>query len=427
MHESFLHYVWQMQYFDKQNLRTCDGETIEIFNPGTLNGNAGPDFSNARIKIGTIAWVGSVEVHINSSMWFEHHHETDKAYENVVLHLVWKHDTEIFRRDGTCLPTLEIGGRVDPTLVRKYRQLLNSSFSIPCKRSFPTVNEIVRLSMLDRAVLQRLERKAAEVVSLYEQNQNDWEETFYQLLARNFGFKINADPFYHLARALPQKILRKHGDRLGQVEALLFGQAGFLDRNKGDEYYLKLKREHQLLAHKYAIVQKKMSGSQWKFLRLRPANFPSLRLAQFAALISGHQHIFSEVLAAENLKQLQVIFSVKPSPYWLDHYQFGKMSSKTIHEFGQDSIENVIINTVSTVLTAFGKRNDDQEYVDRAMKILSEVPAEENRIIRSWQDIGMVARSSFDSQGLIELYNNFCQRNSCLNCNIGASLVRPAR
>jgi hypothetical protein len=427
MHESFIHYLWQMQYFDKQELKTTDGETIEVFTPGTLNADAGPDFSNARVKIGGISWVGTVEVHINSSMWFEHRHDVDGAYDNVILHVVWKHDSEIVRADNTRIPTLEIGNRVDPMLLKSYRQLASSSFAIPCKRSLPAVSDIVRLSMLDKALLLRLERKAAEVLTLYRQNDNDWDETFYQLLARNFGFKLNAEPFFHLARSLPQKLLRKHGDQPEQVEALLFGQAGYLEKSKGDDYYLRLKREHRTLAHKYSILETRMSRSQWKFLRLRPANFPTLRLAQFAALIQARQNIFSEVIASESLKSFVGIFSVPPSSYWFDHYQFGKRSTRATHEFGVSSIENLLINTVCPVMAAFGRHNDNQDHVDRAIQLLQEISPEENRITRSWTDIGLVARSSFDSQALIELYNNFCQRNNCLNCNIGASLVRPAK
>jgi hypothetical protein len=264
-------------------------------------------------------------------------------------------------------------------------------------------------------------------MALYRQNDNDWDETFYQLLARNFGFKINAEPFFHLAKSLPQKLLRKHGDKPEQIEALLFGQAGYLDKSKGDDYYLHLRREHRALAHKYSILETRMSRSQWKFLRLRPANFPSLRLAQFAALMQARQNIFSEVIASESLKAFFSIFSVPPSPYWFDHYQFGKKSTRAAHEFGVSSIENVVINTICPVITAFGRHNDNQDYIDRAMRILQEISPEQNRITRSWTDIGLVARSSFDSQALIELYNNFCQRNNCLNCNIGASLVRPAK
>lgn len=427
MHESFLHYLWQMQYFDKSNLLTTAGESVQIFNQGNANTNAGPDFSNARVRIGSIDWIGSVEVHVNSSMWFEHHHEEDCAYDNVILHLVWKHDKDVIRTDGTILPTLEIRDRVEESLVRKYRQLAGSAFSIPCKRSLLEVNEVIRLSMLDKALLQRLERKASEVTHLYQQNENDWEETWYQLLARNFGFKINADPFFRLAKLLPYKILRRHADKPEQIEALLFGQGGFLDRTKGDSYYLMLRREHKMLAHKYGIVQNKMSRSQWKFLRLRPANFPSLRIAQFSALINSGNCSFSKITSAQILADLKSVLTVMPTAYWRNHYQFGKKSTAACHEIGESSVESIIINSVAPLLAAYGRHHDRQDFIDRAMKILQQVPPEGNRITRTWRDIGLVAGSAFDSQALIELYNNFCQQNNCLNCNIGAALIRPAR
>ena len=426
MQESFLHYLWQMQYFNKKELQTTDGETIEIFNPGILNTDAGPDFLNARVKIGPIAWVGSVEIHLHSSGWLDHHHDQDRSYDNVILHVVWQHDKVIARNDKTPLSTLELRDRVDEALINTYRRLINSSFSIPCQRSLPGVDHLTKLSMLEKALMQRLERKAEEVQTLYKQNRNNWEETFYQLLARNFGFKINAEPFFQLARLLPLKLLLKQADKQEQVEAMLFGQAGFLDASKGDDYYLKLRREHGLLAQKYSLLQNKMSKAQWRFLRLRPANFPSLRLAQLGSILHHRQNIFSAVLECEDVKSLIQLFTVPPSSYWLSHYQFTKKAKSAEHELGRSSIENIIINTVVPVWAAYGKLSDEQSYVDRAVQVLQQLPEEENKITRSWKNIGMTTQTAFDSQALIELYNSFCQQKSCLNCAIGASLMRPS-
>ncbi len=425
MQESFLHYVWQMQYFDKRLLQTIDNEEIEIYSAGIHNTNAGPDFTNARIKIGSIDWVGSVEIHIKSSEWINHQHEQDKAYDNVILHLVWQHDKVIQRSDKTILPTMELRGRVDESLIHTYRKLINSSFSIPCGRSLSAVDDLIKLSMMEKVMMERLERKAEEVVALYKQNENNWEETFYQLLARTFGFKINAEPFFQLAKSLPLKTLLKQGDKHEQIEALLFGQAGFLEAPKGDEYYLKLRREHQLLSQKYSLQQLKMSKSQWRFLRLRPGNFPSLRLAQLGAIIHHRQNLFSKILEYEDLKSLTDLFTVQPSDYWLSHYQFTKTSRSQWHTMGQATIESIIINTVVPVWVAYGKMVDEQRFIDRAVNILQQLPAEENKITRTWKDAGISTHSSFDSQALIELFNNFCQKKNCLNCNIGACLVRP--
>ena len=404
-----------------------EGEEIGIFNQGTLNSNAGPDFSNARIKIGAIDWIGSVEIHTQSSEWNHHHHEQDKAYDNVILHLVWQHDRAIQRTDKTFLPTLELRGRVQESLIYTYRKLVNSAFSIPCRRSLPGIDELIKLSMMEKALMSRLERKADEVKALYRQNENNWEETFYQLLSRNFGFKINAEPFFQLAKSLPLKTLLKQGDKLDQIEALLFGQAGFLEGAKGDEYYLKLKREHRLLTQKYSLQQSKMSKAQWRFLRLRPGNFPSLRLAQLGGIIHYRKNLFSSVLHCDDLKSLVELFTVNPSEYWLGHYQFTKKSKSEWHTLGQASILSVIINTVVPVWVAYGKMMDEHRYVDQAIKILQQIPAEENKITKTWKEAGISTQSSFDSQALIELFNNFCQKKNCLNCNIGACLVRPPK
>jgi hypothetical protein len=425
MHESFLHYLWQMQYFDKRELRTTDGEGIEVFNPGFLNTNAGPDFFNARIGIGSIDWVGSVEIHTHASAWYDHRHEQDRAYDNVILHVVWQDDKIITRSDQTRIPTLQLKGRVNESLIKTYRQLVTSSFSVPCQRSLPKVNDITRLSMLEKALLDRLERKATEVRVLCHQNGNSWEETFYQLLARNFGFKINADPLFQLAKRLPLKVLLRHADQLEQVEALLLGQAGFLDGSRGDDYFQKLQREHHLLSKKYSLLENKMSKAQWRFLRLRPANFPTLRLAQLAALVHGRQNLFSGVIDSNDVRSLTELFTVPISDYWKNHYQFSKSSTNQAHELGMSSLENIIVNTVVPAWLAYGKLMDDQRFADRAVEVLQQLPAEENRITRVWKDLGMVAHTSFDSQSLIELYNNFCQKKNCLHCTIGAALMRP--
>jgi hypothetical protein len=426
MHESFLHYIWQLQYFNKKELRTTGGDKIEIFDPGLLNTQAGPDFSNARIRIGPIDWVGSVEIHTHASGWLDHHHEQDRAYDNVILHVVWKEDKSIQRNDATPMPTLELRGRVEEALVITYRQLVNSSFSIPCQRSLPEVNEITRLSMMEKAVIQRLERKAEEVRSLYQQNGNNWEETFYQLLAMNFGFKINSEPFFQLAKSLPLKLLLKQADKQEQVEALLFGQAGFLEGQKGDEYYMMLRREHQLLSRKYSLQGSRLTKAQWRFLRLRPANFPSLRLAEFASLLQGRQNLFSQTLLCEERNSLHQLFTAPLAPYWQDHYQFSKRSNGRVHELGEDSINNIIINSVVPVWVAYGRQVDEQHLIDRSLSILEQLPAEDNKITRTWRDLGIQNNNAFDSQALIELFNNYCQKKSCLQCTIGATLVRPS-
>lgn len=425
MSESFLHYIWQFQYFDKKDLKTTQGETVQIFNPGMRNGHAGPDFFNARVMIDNIEWIGSIEVHINASGWFEHNHDTDHAYENVVLHVVWKSDKPVKRNDGTLLPAIELRNRVDEKLLLNYKKLVNSPEAIPCARSMADLNEITRLSMLDKALSYRLEDKSRAVLKLYERNGNNWDETCYQMLSKNFGFKVNADPFLQLSQSVQYKTLLKHSDKLYQVEALLFGQAGFLEDISGDEYFTLLLREYRLLSQKYRINQKTLNKAQWRFLRLRPANFPTIRIAQFAALLHSQNNIFSRILESTSHKSLKELFTVSQSDYWLHHYQFDGSDKESIPPLGEMSIDNIIINTVVPLLAAYGKLRDEQEYVDRAVQILHEIQGEENSITRQWTALGISMKTAFDSQASIELYNHFCMKRRCLECNIGAALIKP--
>jgi len=423
--ESFLHYLWQFQYFDKRQLKTTSGELVQVLHPGIRNTHAGPDFSDARIKIDSLGWGGSVEIHITASGWMDHHHGDDAAYEKVILHVVWENDKPIIRSDGSPMPTLELKHRVDISLWNSFKKLLASTDSIPCASSWNRVSELVKLSMLDKVLVQRLEAKAGVVLSMLDENQNDWEETAYQLLCRNFGFKVNTDPFLRLAETVPIKILRKHINNTTQVEALLFGQAGFLEKAANDEYSNLLKREYSVLATKYSLEPKQLHQSQWRFLRLRPANFPTIRLAQLAALLIQNQSIFSSIIDTVSYEELYQRLAVKQSNYWQTHYQFGKPVARVPY-LGKSSVQNVIINTAIPVLVAYGIRQDDQRYMERALDWLQHLPSEKNTIIRQWLELGLKVKTAFDSQALIELYNAYCLKRRCLECTIGTSLVKPA-
>ena len=425
MHESFLYYIWQFQYFDKEDLKTTAGEKIQIFKPGILNTDSGPDFSNSKIKIGDLEWAGTVEIHTKASAWEDHHHDSDKAYDNVVLHVVWQNDKPVFRADKTVMPTLELQSLVAESLILEYKKLVNNPASIPCEKTFPVVDELVKLSMLDKALMQRLESKATQVNQLLLHNQNDWEEITYQLLARNFGFKVNYDPFFQLSQAVPFKILLKHSDNLLQLESLLFGQAGFLDHALSEEYMKILQREYQLLAKKYSIANLQLNKSIWKYLRLRPANFPTLRIAQFSALFYERKNLFSQIIETENLQDLKSIFHVTPSEYWHHHYRFGHKTVRSLAGLGDSSIDNLIINTIVPMLVAYGKNKDEQVFIDRAVSFLQQTPPESNKIVKSWDELGLTTTSAFDSQGLIELHNNFCLKRKCLSCAIGSSILKP--
>lgn len=423
MSESFLHYLWQLQYFEKKDLLTTEGEPLAVLKTGTLNSNAGPDFFNAKIKIGEIDWVGTVEIHVKSSDWFVHRHEKDAAYNNVILHVVWENDKQVHQNHAP-IPTLELKSRVDSSLLNEYRKLINSPTLIACEKTFSKVDDLIKLSMLDKALMQRLETKANAVSELLKFNNNDWNETTYQLLSKNFGFKVNADPFFQLSKALPYKIIQKQNSLL-QVEALLFGQAGMLETKTKDEYITALFREYHLLSQKYSLGDFRLNPGQWRFLRLRPANFPTIRLAQLAALLFYSKNIFSQIISIESNTSVQKIFTQQQSEYWKTHYRFGKKAKASVSELGEASIQNIVINTVAPLLVAYGKHKDEQAYIDRAVELLQQLPAEQNKITSQWNELGLKVKNAFDSQGLIELHNNFCQKRQCLNCSIGISILKP--
>lgn len=406
-------------------MKTTAGEVLNILKPGILNSDAGPDFSQSKVKIDNIDWIGNVEIHIQSSGWYEHKHDRDAAYENVVLHVVWEEDKPVYRTDGTRIPTLQLKGRVEEHLLKSYQKLINNPSAIPCEKSFEKVDELIKHAMVDKALMSRLESKATHIKTLFERNKGDWDETTYELLASNFGFKVNKDPFTQLANAVPYKLIQKHRSNPLEVEALLFGQAGFLVAKTKDEYLTQLFNSYQFLAKKYVLLDKQMDVAQWKFLRLRPANFPTIRLAQFATFLCSHKNIFSSLIEATNYQQLIQFFDIHQSVYWKTHYRFGKESKEEVSNFGESSKENMIINTMVPLFVAYGQSRDDYSFVEKAITILQGMHGEKNRITRVWQELGYVSKTAFDSQGLIELYNNFCQRRACLNCTIGSALLKP--
>jgi len=427
VHEGFICYIWQFQYFDKRELKTSGGEKIEVLQAGLGNTHAGPDFSNAKVKIDGIDWVGSVEIHPRSSGWMEHRHDLDPAYENVVLHVVWQNDQPIYRLDKTLLPTLELKDRVDESLITQYKKLVNTSFTIPCKKSFSHVGELVKRSMLDRTLMQRLETKAAQIVEILNQHNGDWQQTSFILLARNFGFKVNSDPFSQLAQSLPYKTILKHADKQIQIEALLFGQAGMLETKTKDEYITSLYQEYHALAQKYSLKDSRLNPSQWRFLRLRPANFPTVRIAQFASMLYSSKNIFSQVIAANSYTVIYKLISAGQSVYWNTHYRFGKKAKGMVPDLGETSVQNILINTVAPLLVAYGKYKDEQRLIDKAVEILQQLPGEQNKITRLWTALGLKVKTAFDSQAVIELYNEFCQKRQCLNCSVGTAILKPKR
>lgn len=433
MPETFLYFLWQYQYFTKPNLTTTDGQSVRVLHPGFRNHDAGPDFTHARLLIGEVEWSGTVEMHTRTSDWLAHRHQHDRAYDNVILHVVWQDNQpatgrRVERTNGTPLPTLELQPLTDPALLERYARLHDSPEAIPCAGQFRSVQPLRLTAMLDKAMLQRLERKAAGVRAVFEQTNADWEETAYRLLAHNMGFKINADPMAQLSRTVPLKALLKHRDVLTQAEALLFGTAGLLPEpdtaDAPDEYVAALHREYRFLAAKYQLTGQRVETHAWKWGRLRPANFPTLRLAQFARLVTHHASLFSLFVGTAEADTLLRALQVMPSAYWQSHYRFGKATDRTACTLGPTSAENIVINTVVPLLAAYAHHRGQPAYIDRAVALLEALPAEHNRLTDDWDALGLGIRTAFDSQAAIELHNEFCAQKKCLSCQIGAGLLK---
>lgn len=396
MKESFLHFVWKNQYFNKQNLTTVSNQSFEIKEVGYQNFKAGPDFKEAQISMEGMQWAGSVEIHIKSSDWHKHGHIGDLNYENVILHVVYEYDEPVFDSNNLEIPAFELKGRIKPALLSRYETLINHNGFVPCSNSFTKVRSINRLSMLERVVVERLERKAEVIQTLLDHSLNDWEETAYQWLAQSLGFKVNAENMLTLAQTVPIKTLLKHSS-LFQIEALLFGASGLLNIDFKEDYPQRLKNEYLFLNKKYGI-QEKLSFNQWHFSGARPTNFPTLRIAQLAALIHQHQNLFSLFTTFEKPTDLKQAFDVQVSEYWRSHYNFETPSAKALGKFTQKNIQHIIINVSVLLLVSLSKSHDDNRLLDKAMNLLISLPKEENGIINQWKTLGWNVSSAYDSQ-----------------------------
>jgi hypothetical protein len=423
MTEDFLQYVWQFQQFDKSNLLSKENHNLSILKVGQKNFDAGPDFSNARIMFDGVEWAGQVEIHCNSSEWINHKHQSDLSYDNVILHVVWNHNEVIRRVNGSIVPTLELKNIVFEDTLNNYRNLVLNKKDIPCDTFFKEFSEISKLSMLDKALANRLERKANEINAILIKNKQDWEETSYQILARNFGFKLNSEVFLRLAEVLPLKIIKKHQGNLFQIEALCFGQAGFLN-DSVDDYSKKLEAEYNYLANKYGLQSLSISKHQWKYLRTRPSNFPSIRLHQFASIINNSRSFFLDFVLNAQKENIIKLLQILPSKYWQTHYDFDKKSKVLLKGLGTSSIENVIINTTVSLLAAYSFSTGLPEYFERAIEILGKLKPEKNTITEKWENLGLKIKSSFDSQAVIEQYNEFCTKKRCMECSLGSSILK---
>lgn len=410
MKEEFIYYLWENRLLSK-DLQTVDGDSIYVISVGNRNYDSGPDFLDARIRIGGTLWCGHVEIHVNASDWFRHGHQNDDAYNNVILHVVYNNDTE-----RLAIPTLEIEGKFDEGIYVRYNDFLKSRKWIPCERLIAGIQQFTWLSWLERVLVERLEAEVKDVFSKLSENNYDWEETLYQRIMRYCGLKVNNDAFERLARLLPLRILRKHLDNRLQIEALFFGCAGFLEQSFTDSYPVLLQREFKILKSKFNLAT--MPAMYWKFLRLRPPNFPTVRLAQMASEVCNADNMFSKLLVANDMDSVRNLFNVEVNEYWDTHFQFEKPSRPIKKTLGDTAINLLIINAVMPVLFSYGIYHDNDELKEKSLGLLNEMEPEDNVIIRKFGSLGVNARNAQQTQALLHLYNFYCRKRKCLKCRV---------
>ena len=426
MNERFLYYLWENRLLTGK-LLTITGQPVEVVNPGFRNTDSGPDFLEAKIRIGEQVWAGQVEIHVKTSDWNRHGHQHDKAYRNVVLHVVYEHDSMVNN-----IPVLELKGHFDTTLHGRYVRFMASQYWIACERQLDQVQPFTVNNWLERMAIERLEEKAKNVSKLLTLNKFDWENALYQLLLRYFGMKVNNEAFETLASLLPLKTLLKHADNLIQVEAMLLGCAGFLEMESHEEYPQLLQREFAVMRAKFNLLT--MPVEQWKFMRMRPVNFPTIRLVQLAQMIHQHGCLFSKIKTAESADEIKTLFDVKASNYWDTHYRFttktppSAWQSQGPHNqakhLGESTADVLMINAVIPLLFSYGQFHKDLSYYEKAVRFLEEISVEDNSIIRHFAAIGITASNAMQSQALLHLYNFYCRRKRCLECSIGNALLR---
>lgn len=423
MKEDFLHYLWKFKKFDALNLKTSNEEEITIINVGQYLELAGPDFFNAQITIGDQKWAGNVEIHLKSSDWYVHHHERDSAYENVILHVVWEHDTEIFRRNNTEIPVLELKKYVEKETVENYQSLISPKSWIFCEKQLIDVDEFTLKNWQERLFFERLERKSQPIFDLLEQTNQDWEAVLFCLLAKNFGLNTNGEIFIKIAQSIPFSIIRKESFEVENLEALLFGTSGLLDSEKEDNYFKDLKFRYYYLLHKYQI--EKNSAEPVQFFKHRPDNFPTIRLSQLANLYHSQQNLFSKINSVSSLKDIYEVFQVSASEYWLNHYQFDKESPKKKKPLSKSFIDLIVINTIIPIQFAYAK-SLGKEISEDLISLLNEVSPEKNAIIDKFSFFGIKAKSAFETQSLLQLKNEYCNKSKCLECRVGMELLKKS-
>ena len=420
MNERLLQFIWQFQHYNAKELTLSSGDPLKVIHAGTWNHHQGPDFTDARLRIGNTTWAGNVELHILASDWYKHAHEHDPNYHNIILHVVWQEDLVVKDNFQEPIPTLVLSGRVSGVLLDRYGQMMETVRKVPCHHFLPAATELTWFSWKERLMVERLERKSAAILKQLQQTDNHWDEVFWRQLAIGFGSKTNAAFFEQLARSISYTILQRHRNTAEELEALLFGQAQLLNKKRKDTYPQKLVKTYQHLQRKYKLVS---VAGQPAFLRMRPASFPTIRLSQLAMLIHLRENLFFQIRNMETIDNLVQLFHVKASQYWNDHYRFDETASQSLKWIGRQMTIHLLINSVIPMLFTYGLEMKQQVYKDKSLQWLYALEAEQNRITRYWQSAGIHNRSALDSQSLIELNTQYCVNKRCLDCAIGNKLL----
>lgn len=403
---------------------TNTGKKVRVVDPGLLNTDAGPDFFNAKIEIDGHMWVGNVEMHYRATDWKRHRHDSDKAYDSVILHVVAKDDAPVRRSNGELIPQLVL--EVSPQFNADYASLVGATIEVPCATKIKQVPHLTIVEWVEGLAFERLHGKVERIHQLLDSFNGSWEDVCYVTLARNFGFGINNDAFERLARRTPLRLLGKHSDSVLQIEALLFGQAGMLDAQKPgmDSYYNQLCTEYAFLSNKFQLTP--MEKESWKLFRIRPQNFPYRRIVMLAQFIEGGFRMMNRILEAEGEKEMRALFEVELSGYWTKHYTFGKPNERATATLSRSSIDIILINTVAPLLYAYGELTGNYEMTDKAIKLLEDLRAESNSIVSHFVAYGIDCPDALTSQALVQLKREYCDARKCIYCKIGHYLLSKA-
>ena len=421
MKEDFLHYVWQFKKFDVLNVKTVQGEPVVIVNSGQYLQLAGPDFFNAQVTIGSQKWAGNVEIHIKSSDWYIHSHETDTAYDSVILHVVWEHDTEVFRKDNSEIPVIELKHYVSKEVLNNYNALSSAKSWIYCEKDLGDLDTFVLDNWKERLFFERLERKSQPIEQLAKVSGNDWEAVLFSFLAKSFGLNTNGDIFYDIAQSLPFSVVRRESFEFENLEALFFGRAGLLDAGYEDMCVKDLRQRYDYISHKYRIEPAYIDPLQ--FFKHRPDNFPTIRLSQLAQLYNKHQNLFSKIIEAATIEDIYKVFDVQVSEYWQTHYTFDKESTKKRKSLTTSFIDLIIINTIVPFKFAYN-RSMGKEDTESLVAMLQEISAEKNSVIDKFRSFKVNVQSAYDTQSLLQLKNEYCSNKRCLQCAVGLELLK---